>query len=125
MRENIWRYLSRPSDNCRMYGVFRTKPAQHSFPAQSFHAYDWAFSAATLRFGGHAEIPEVLMFRDRTPSERYVEMAREDSLSRVWRLLPVGAMTAWLLRDARIPVDRRIAGGDSPVLEARRAGASP
>jgi glycosyltransferase involved in cell wall biosynthesis len=110
MRENIWRFLSRPWDNCRMYGVFRTKEAQRSFPSQSFHCYDWAFSAATLRFGGHAEIPEVLMVRDRTPTKRYIEMVREDSPSRLGRLFPVSAMTAWLLRDARIPVDRRILG---------------
>ena len=109
VRDNIWRFLSQPADNSRMYGIFRTKPAQRSFPAQSFHAYDWAFSAATLRFGGHAEIPEVLMFRERTPPERYFDMVREDSHSRLGRLFPVGAMTAWLLREARIPIDRRIA----------------
>ena len=64
---NIRRYLLAPGDNSRMYGVFRTGAGQRSFPASSFHAYDWAFCAATLRFGGHAEIPEVLMVRDLTP----------------------------------------------------------
>ena len=109
VKDNLWRFLSRPGYNSRMYGVFRTAPAQESFPSRSFHAYDWAFSAATLRFGGHAEMPEVLMFREQTPPERYADMVREDCSAHFGRLFPVGAMTAWLLREARIPVDRRIA----------------
>ena len=49
------------------------------------------------------------MFREQTPPERYVDMVREDCSAHFGRLFPVGAMTAWLLREARIPVDRRIA----------------
>lgn len=110
LQENLVRYFSAPSDNSRMYGVFRTMAGQCSFPAQSFHAYDWAFSAATLRFGGHAEIPEVLMYRDETPWERYIDLARADSASAVDRLLPLRPMTAWLLREGRVPKDRRVLG---------------
>jgi len=109
-RENLRRYFSRPDDNSRMYGVFRTMPGQRSFPVNSFHAYDWAFSAATLRFGGHAEIPEILMFRDKTPTEKYTEMARADANAAIDRLFPLYQMTRWLHGEAKIPLDRHVLG---------------
>lgn len=109
-RENLRRYFSRPDDNSRMYGVFRTMPGQRSFPANSFHAYDWAFSAATLRFGGHAEIPEILMFRDKTPTEKYTEMARADANAAIDRLFPLYQMTRWLHGEAKMPLDRHVLG---------------
>ncbi len=109
-RQNLHRYLSRPDDNSRMYGVFRTLPGQKSFPMQSFHAYDWGFSAATLRFGGHAEIPDILMHRDKTPTQKYTEMARLDANTAIDRLLPLHQMTRWLLAEAKIPLDRRVLG---------------
>jgi len=100
---NLAAFLAEPADNSRMYGVFRTHAALRSFPDASFHAWDWGFSAATLRFGGHAELPEVLMVRDKTPSERYVAMVRDDATTTIERLLPVLAMSRWLLRQPSIP----------------------
>lgn len=94
---NLRRFFAAPGDNSRMYGVFRTAIARRAFPPRTFHAWDWGFSSATLCEGGHAEIPAVLMVRDKTPSARYVEMVREDAGSRLDRLLPVGAMSRWLL----------------------------
>jgi glycosyltransferase involved in cell wall biosynthesis len=108
---NIAQFLSAPQDNSRMYGVFRTEAAQASFPQQSFHAYDWAFSAATLRFGGHLELDDVLMLRDETPPERYTDMVRVDSSRRLERLFPLLAMTRWLLSLPGFP--RR-----SPAIQA-------
>jgi glycosyltransferase involved in cell wall biosynthesis len=100
---NIRSYLRTPGDNSRMYGVFRTAAGQRSFPEDSFHAYDWAFCAAILRFGGHAEIPEVLMARDLTPSANYQGLARADGNSALTRNFPLYAMSRWLLKEARIP----------------------
>jgi glycosyltransferase involved in cell wall biosynthesis len=100
---NLARYLSRPDDNSRMYGIFRTEQAKSAFPAPAFHAYDWAFSAATLRFGGHAEIQDVLMYRDETPDIKYVESIRTDSSNAWHRLAPLWPMTKWLLDVWRIP----------------------
>jgi hypothetical protein len=106
--ENLAAFLADPADNSRMYGVFRTAAAQRSFPASTFHAWDWGFSAATLRFGGHAEVPEVLMVRDKTPSERYLAMVREDAGSALHRLFPVLAMSRWLLRQPGLPRTRAV-----------------
>ncbi len=108
--QNLHRYFSQPDDNSRMYGVFRTQPGQNSFPTHSFHAYDWAFSAATLRFGQHAEIPEILMYRDKTPTEKYTEMARTDAHNTLQRLFPLCQMTRWLFMEAKIPLDRQVLG---------------
>lgn len=108
--ENIRRYLAAPGDNSRMYGVFRTEAGQRSFPPYSFHGYDWAFCAATLRFGRHAEIPEVLMVRDQTPGENYLFLAREDGKTTLSRLLPIFEMSRWLLKEAKIPRSMKLIG---------------
>lgn len=108
---NLAAFLAEPADNSRMYGVFRTAAARRSFPDTTFHAWDWGFSAATLRFGGHAELPEVLMVRDKTPSERYLAMVRDDARGALQRLFPVLAMSRWLLRQPGLPRTR-------PVLQA-------
>ena len=108
--ENLTRYLNAPGDNSRMYGVFRTDVLQRSFPERSFHAYDWALSAATLLEGRHNEISDVLMYRDWTPPARYSALVRKDHASLSLRLLPVLAMTWWLVTKAKMPLTRRTIG---------------
>jgi glycosyltransferase involved in cell wall biosynthesis len=110
VRANLARFLGNPSDNSRMYGLFRTEVLRKSFPSESFHAYDWALSAATLLHGKHNEVPEILMFRDWTPPPRYTSMVRKDHSSLITRLFPVLPMTRWLLFEARIPLTWHIAG---------------
>ena len=107
---NIRNYLRSPGDNSRMYGVFRTEPGQLSFPKESFHAYDWAFCAATLRFGFHGEIPEVLMTRDLTPAANYNKLAQADGHTALERCFPLYAMSRWLLKEARIPRSNGVLG---------------
>lgn len=108
--DNVASFLCRPADNSRMYGLFRTEVLKRSFPMKSFHAYDWALSAATLLHGKHNELPEVLMFRDRTLPERYTDLVRKDHRSLVPRLFPLLQMTRWLLFEAKIPLTWRVAG---------------
>lgn len=108
--ENIARFLSAPNDNSRQYGLFRTDVLRKAFPSESFHAYDWAISAATLLHGRHNEVPEVLMFRDFTPAARYNAMVRQDHSRLVLRLFPVLKMTHWLISAAKIPLTWRVAG---------------
>ena len=108
--ENIARFLSFPGDNSRMYGLFRTDVLRKSFPAESFHAYDWALSAATLIHGKHNELAEVLMYRDMTPVTRYSALVRKDHSSLAQRLFPVWRMSRWLVFEARIPLTFPIAG---------------
>lgn len=100
---NLVRYLESPNDNSRMYGVFRTPAAQHAFPKNDFHAYDWAFSAGTLLAGKHIEVPEVLMWRDRTEPERYTEYVRRDTNSTVDRIFPLLPFTRDILGRLRVP----------------------
>jgi glycosyltransferase involved in cell wall biosynthesis len=108
--DNLAKFLSAPADNSRMYGVFRTEVLKRSIPSKSFHAYDWALSAATLLHGKHNELSEVLMFRDQTLPERYIDLVRKDHRALVARLFPVLQMTRWLIFEAKIPLTRRIAG---------------
>jgi len=108
VENNIRHYLAYHSDNSRMYGVFRTEAGKKSFPIGSFHAYDIAFSAALLRFGGNAEIPEVLMTRDQTPLERYLHLIREDSNNLLKRCFPYLEMSCWLVSEAKIPLNVRM-----------------
>lgn len=101
--ERVARFLRAPSDNSRMYGVFRTPIAQRAFPTGEYHAFDWTFSARTLLYGDHREVGDVLMQRDRTPPERYLDMVRRDSPRLADRLLPLRAMSADLLRQRDFP----------------------
>lgn len=101
--ERVKNYLRQPSDNSRMYGVFRTQAGQACFPLSSFHAYDWAFSAATLKFGRHLELPELLMHRDLTPLPSYYRMVSQDSTGSMHRLWPVLGMSLWMTRNGFLP----------------------
>ena len=101
--QNIAAYVRRPQDNSRMYGLFRTAIAQRAFPATDHFAFDWTFSAATLRDGQHLEIPEVLLTRDYTPSSRYVDYVERDNPGRFSRLFPLLPMTMSLLFEMRVP----------------------
>lgn len=101
--ERVKCFLRQPSDNSRMYGVFRTEIGKACFPLTSMHAYDWAFSAATLKFGTHLEVTETLMYRDLTPLSSYYRMVSQDSDRRLHRLWPVLAMSLWLIREGFLP----------------------
>ena len=101
---NLVRYLESPNDNSRMYGVFRTAAAQRAFPKSDFHAYDWAFSAGTLLVGKHIEVPEILMWRDRTEPERYTEYVRRDAQTSIDRIFPLLPFTRDVLGRLRVPV---------------------
>jgi glycosyltransferase involved in cell wall biosynthesis len=101
--ENLCYYLSSPNDNSRMYGVFRTEVAQRAFPTKDFHAFDWAFCAGTILEGTHIEVPDILMWRDRTDSSRYTEYVRRDAKSAINRVFPMRPLTVDLLTRLRVP----------------------
>jgi glycosyltransferase involved in cell wall biosynthesis len=106
--DNLLYYLESPNDNSRMYGVFRTEVAQRAFPPKNFHAYDWAFSAGTILEGKHIEVPEILMWRDRTDPSRYTEYVRRDSTRPIIRVFPMLPLTADLLTRLRVPRSYRV-----------------
>lgn len=100
----VARYLHNPSDNSRMYGVFRTEAARRAFPARDYFAYDWAFSATSLIFGDHRELSATLMHRETTPSSAYVRYVQRDAKSAFSRLFPLFPLTVDLLRQPALPV---------------------
>jgi hypothetical protein len=101
---NLAAYLSGPSDNTRIFGLYRTRPLQLAFPPDYFHAYDWAVAAGTLLHGKHMEVPETLMVRDETPSSAYIAAVRRDIRTPLGRLFPAWPMTVDLVRRQRIPL---------------------
>lgn len=102
--KNIEKFLRDPVDNTRMYGVFRRAALLKSFPRKNFHAYDWALSAATLRYGKHYEVSRILMRRDKTPTENYCHTVNRDHSFFLYRYFPVLRMTLHLLSTARMPL---------------------
>jgi glycosyltransferase involved in cell wall biosynthesis len=108
---NLAVYLSQPSDNSRLYALYRTGPLQRAFPRSHFHAFDWAAVAGTLLYGRHAEVADVLMVRDETPIEHYMKSVRVDNPRGITQLFPLLIMTYDLLVRQRMPLK-------SPVLRA-------
>lgn len=106
--ENIAKFLGFPSDNTRMYGVFRRSVLLRAFPRKNFHAYDWALSAATLAHGKHYELESVLMRRDKTVLQHYNRAVRRDHSSAVFRIFPALRMTIHVFFVLRIPISLRI-----------------
>lgn len=101
---NLASYLADPSDNTRIFGLYRASALRRSFPARYFYAYDWAVAAGTLLQGRHMEVPETLMERDETPRNAYFKGAHRDNASTLGRLFPVLAMTTDLVRRQKIPL---------------------
>lgn len=107
--QRLQAYLREPIDNSRMYGVFRTAAAQASFPDDTFHAYDWAFSAALLKRGCHVELPQVAMQRDKTPTHKYQRLAAHDARHALDHWFPIWRMSVWLLRTGHLPFSLGVA----------------
>ena len=102
---NTVSYLTNPADNSRYYGLFRTAALQAVFPDRNFFALDWAVAAATLRFGRHHEISDVLMIRDTTDAADYERAVARDHHFGLWRVFPLLFMTIWLLRKRLILIN--------------------
>lgn len=104
-RRAIAQYLDDPAASARLYGLFRTAPLAATFPTSHFHAWDWAAMAATLMYGRHDRMDEVLMVRDETPHEYYTQLIRRDNPREFDRVFPLAPMTWELLVRQRIPLD--------------------
>jgi putative sugar O-methyltransferase len=106
--QNLARFLTNPADNSRFYGLFRTQALRNAYPARNFHALDWGVSAATLHYGTHLEIQQVLMIRDNSDATAYENAVRRDHRFILWRLFPALYLTRWLLLNRRIPAKASI-----------------
>jgi GT2 family glycosyltransferase len=105
--DNVARFLRHPDDNSRLYGMFRTNALRAVFPSYSFFLLDLAVSAATLKFGRHAELCDVLMSRDMTPYGNYERQLREEHRFFLWRMFPLLYMSIYCVRRQFIPVSLR------------------
>ena len=102
---NLAAYLSNPHDNCRMYGLHRTDALQKAFPtSDALIAFDWTLMAATLLYGRHAEIPEILMTRDETPPQAYMIQIHRHARWWLERIVPLLPMSWELLFRKKIPL---------------------
>lgn len=106
--ERVARYLGDISrtatGNCRMYGLYRSAPLRRCLPRVVMHAWDIAFVAASLRYGSHVEVPEVLIHRDFTPPQNYVTSVPRDHRSPLLRLFPAVRISLFLLARRRVPL---------------------
>lgn len=106
--ENLAHYLYDPAANGRLYGLYRRSALLPALPVTHMHAWDWTVVAGTLVHGRHAEVPEVLMVRDETPSHKYVLAVRRDNKRKFDHFFPLAPMTRDLLFRQRIPVNAAV-----------------
>lgn len=99
-RENLATLMRSARDNSRFYGLFRTEALRASFPESEFPGFDIAVMAGTLRFGGHDRVDQVLLSRERRDPSQYASALPADA-NALDRLLPMGRLTAHILREDR------------------------
>ena len=88
--KRLWKYLSKPSDNCRFYSVFRTSIIQKSFrEVIPCHGADLLIMAFSLQYGKHMETPGLLMLRSDFEPDRYMKQVDTDNGSLLTRLFPM------------------------------------
>ena len=102
--QNVGAYLRRPYNPDRLYAVFRIGALDAAFPRKIMHAYDWALCAATLKYGKHIVLDEILLTRDKTPWENYAQSVKRDHTFFVYRLFPVLCMSLHLVFHRKIPL---------------------
>lgn len=95
--KNLWKYLSKPSDNSRFYSVFRTSVIQKAFTGvRPCHGADLLIMALTLLYGNHIEKPSQRMHRTDFEIDRYVKQGDMYNNNVFTKFFPVLQMS-WLL----------------------------
>lgn len=103
-RRNVARYLRHARDNSRFYGLHRTDVLREAFPDDDFYGLDLAVMVGTLRSGGHGEVPEVLLERERSDAAGYVRHIERDARGFADRLLPFRGFTLSIVHGLRAPL---------------------
>jgi glycosyltransferase involved in cell wall biosynthesis len=108
--ERLARFLAgcANADLSRLFAVYRTSMLRAAFPIPQTSAFDAGLCAVVALQGGYHEVPEVLLWRDRTPVERYVELMRKEAVPGLAGCFPGLLTTRWLLRQHRIPLSRDV-----------------
>lgn len=103
-RANVAQYLRHARDNSRFYGLHRTDVLRASFPKEDFFGLDIAIMLGTLRYGTHAEVPEVLLQRERHAPGSYGRQIEADARGLPDRILPMGRFSKAILTELRVPM---------------------
>ncbi|HEU5197111.1 MAG TPA: glycosyltransferase family 2 protein [Methylomirabilota bacterium] len=108
LRENIERFLDDPRDNSRFYGLYRRDVVRVALPPGPYYAFDWMLSVASLAYGKHWELDEVLLVREASDPVRYMRLVDEMSRGRAASLLPLATFTRAILSGRRrVPLSAR------------------
>lgn len=115
------RFLLRPADNSRFYGLYRTAVMRAAFLGEEkFHAFDWAVSALTLTQGTHLQSRSILLHRQGAEPGKYNAEHGRSASGWLHRLLPLAGMSAALL-PRLTPVQCVFAVPSLLVLNARQS----
>lgn len=100
------RFLMRPADNSRYYGLFRTEMLRNSFPANlaDVPGADWVVSALTLVSGAHISVPGARLHRSAAEQGRYARHLRSRTVPNIDRLIPTASMSWQLLHQLSWPL---------------------
>lgn len=92
------RFLLRPSDNSRFYGLYRTTALRAGYPGNHhFHAFDWAVTALTLSQGTHIQSRSIILHRRGAERGKYLREHFRDASGLLDRLFPLARMSGALL----------------------------
>ena len=115
------RFLLRPADNSRFYGLYRTAAMRAAYLGEErFHAFDWAVSALTLTQGTHLQSRSIVLHRRGAESGKYNAEHRRSASGWLHRLFPLAGMSAALL-PRLTPVQRLLAIPALVLLNARQS----
>ena len=117
--ERVRTYLKNPRDSARLYGVYRTRALQASYPdGINMFGYDWLVVCLSLLQGDHLEAQGFHLVRSGNPPGKYFEkydrhFVREKGLmgrlSWFFPLLPLSrALKHYLTREAWIGARWRV-----------------
>jgi glycosyltransferase involved in cell wall biosynthesis len=95
-------------DTTRLFAVYRTARLQKVLPLPDTFTFDNAVCALAAFEGNYHEVPRTMLWRDRTPSERYFSLMLKEAPAGPAGWFPGLAMTRWLLRERKIPRTRHI-----------------
>lgn len=92
------RFLLRPADNSRLYGLYRTTVLRSAYPGHCrFHAFDWAVAALTLSRGAHLRSRSIILHRGGAERGKYRREHLRDASSPLERIFPVARMSLALM----------------------------
>lgn len=96
------RFLLRPADNSRFYGLYRTEAMKAAYPGGlRFYAFDWVVSALTLAEGTHLRSDSIILHRAAAVRGKYYRQHLSTDPGPLERLFPVARMSTAVISRLR------------------------